>query len=111
MIATFASQKLLDIARKLHRNYVTQILIHQFVPCLTHMKYQCLFLRYVPVFTVLPSLEDEDDVCESDENHGHASDTDFVNTSTKELEPYSGLGGGGGGGGQKALSLVPVFPM
>ena len=32
----------------------------------------------VPVFTELPSLEDEEDICESDENHGHASDTDFV---------------------------------
>ena len=40
----------------------------------------------VTVFTELSSLEDENDICESDENHGHASDTDFVNISTKERE-------------------------
>ena len=40
----------------------------------------------VPVFTELPSLEDEDDICELDENQRHASDTDFVNISTKERE-------------------------
>ena len=38
------------------------------------------------VFTELPSLEGKDDTCESDENHGHAIDTDFVNISTKERE-------------------------
>lgn len=38
----------------------------------------------VPVFTELPSLEDESDTCESDGSHGHESDTDFVDTSTKE---------------------------
>ena len=43
----------------------------------------------VPVFTELPSLEDEDDICESDENHGYASDTDFVNISTKEHENFN----------------------
>ena len=43
----------------------------------------------VPVFTELPSLEDEDDICESDENHGQASDTDFMNISTKECESFN----------------------
>ena len=43
----------------------------------------------VPVFTELPSLEDEDDICQSDENYGHVSDTDFVNISTKELECFN----------------------
>ena len=37
----------------------------------------------------MPSLEDEDDICESDENHGHASNTDFVNVSTKERENFN----------------------
>ena len=64
----------------------------------------CLFSRYVLVFTVLPSLADEDDVCESDENHGHISDRDFVNISTKELEPYSGWGG------KKPPLLYQFFP-
>ena len=43
----------------------------------------------VPVFTELPSLEDEDNICESDESHGHASDTDFLNMSTKERENFN----------------------
>ena len=43
MIATFASQKFLGIARKLNRNWVTQILVQQFVSHHTHMKYQYLF--------------------------------------------------------------------
>ena len=34
----------------------------------------------VAVFTELPSLEDEDDICKSGENPRHASDTDFVKT-------------------------------
>ena len=34
----------------------------------------------VAVFTELPSLEDEDDICKSGENLRHASDTDFVKT-------------------------------
>ena len=47
-------------------------MIQQFVP--------------VPVFTELSSLEDEDDIYESDKNHGHVSDTDFMSISTKEHE-------------------------
>ena len=43
----------------------------------------------VPVFTELSSLEDENDICESDENHGHDRDTDFVDTSTKERENFN----------------------
>ena len=43
----------------------------------------------VAVFTELPSLEDGNDICESDGNHGHASDTDFVDTSTKERENFN----------------------
>ena len=43
----------------------------------------------VPVFTELLSLEDEDDICESDENHEHVTDTDFVNISTKERENFN----------------------
>ena len=34
-------------------------------------------------------MEDENDICESDENHGHDSDTDFVDTSTKEHENFN----------------------
>ena len=41
------------------------------------------------VFTELSSLEDENDICESDENHGHASYTDFVNISKKECENFN----------------------
>ena len=34
-------------------------------------------------------MEDENDIFESDENHGHDSDTDFVDTSTKERENFN----------------------
>ena len=50
-------------------------MIQQFVP--------------VPVFTELSSLEEEDDIYESDKNHGHVSDTDFMSISTKEHENFT----------------------
>ena len=42
----------------------------------------------VPVITELPSLEDEDDICEWDENQGHTSDThcEYMNHRTWELQ-------------------------
>ena len=43
----------------------------------------------VPAFAEPPSLEGENDICESDENHRHASNTDFVNISTKEREHFN----------------------
>ena len=83
MIATFASPKLLGIATKLNRNYVTQIMIQQFVPVPQSHEIP------VSVFTELPSLEDEDDIFESDKNHGHVRDTDFMSISTKEHENFN----------------------
>ena len=83
MIATFASPKLLSIATKLNRNYVTQIMIQQFVPVPQSHEIP------VPVFTELPSLEDEDDIYESDKNHGHVSDTDFISILNKEHENFN----------------------
>ena len=43
----------------------------------------------VPIFAEQPSLEDDNDVCESDENHGHDSDTDIVDASTKKRENFN----------------------
>ena len=37
----------------------------------------------------MPALEDEDDICESDENYAHASNTDVMNVSTKERENFN----------------------
>ena len=43
----------------------------------------------LPVFKELPSLKDEDDIRESDENHGHTSDIGFVNILTEECKNFN----------------------